>query len=339
MGTLLRPQQAINAVFLDNYNQKTSFHVRELRTRQVRNSKATTRPKRALDRSNDMSTTHYETELSHLAATYEAAMKTDVSRIKEAIAEASDFSVIGVGSGGSFTVASLLCNLHEAYTGRVSRPSTPLEIICNPTLASASPLFLFSAEGKNPDVVEALKRARTRTVLALHVITNRASSPLIDCGAHLTDVNTHVFELRQKDGYLATNSLLLNSVLVARAYGELNNDEQTLPASIDKIRLDRQPICEWLTGAESFAEAAAKRGNVIVIFSPLLRPIATDLESKLSESALLHCQLTDLRSFAHGRHLWLAERAHDCTILALVEPSLAPLWRDMESLLPGTVPI
>ena len=31
----------------------------------------------------------------------------------------------------------------------------------------------------------------------------------------LSDVNTHVFELRDKDGYLATNSLLLDAVLVA----------------------------------------------------------------------------------------------------------------------------
>ena len=52
----------------------------------------------------------------------------------------------------------------------------------------------------------------------------------------------------------------------------------------------------------------------------------------MSESALLYCQLADLRSFAHGRHLWLAERPQDCAILAMIEPSLEGLWTGMRAL-------
>src|SRR5262249_4597496 len=153
-------------------------------------------------------TNQYDAELARLASTYAAALTADVSRIKAAVAGASESSVIGVGTGGSFTVASLLCNLHEAYTGRVSRSSTSLEIICNPTLASSSPVFLISAEGKNPDIVEALVRVRRHSARAIHVLTNRAHSPLTDCIAQLSDISTHLFELGEKDGYLATNSLL-----------------------------------------------------------------------------------------------------------------------------------
>src|SRR6185437_2686331 len=149
---------------------------------------------------------HYDTELQQLGETYRIALAADISRIKAAIAGASESSIIGVGSGGSFTVASLLCNLHETYTGRVSRPSTPLEIICNPTLAAASPVFLISAEGKNPDITEALSRARIHSARSVHVLTNRSSSPLMDRVHTLTDVSAHVFELVEKDGYLATNS-------------------------------------------------------------------------------------------------------------------------------------
>src|SRR5690348_17869991 len=121
-----------------------------------------------------MPTNRYQSELDRLPETYAGAMREDVVRLKSAIAGASESSIIGVGSGGSFTVASLLCNLHEKYTGRVSRASTPLEIICNPTLASASPVFLVSAEGKNPDIVAALQRARRLSARAIHVITNRS---------------------------------------------------------------------------------------------------------------------------------------------------------------------
>lgn len=285
-----------------------------------------------------MATNRYQSELEKLPETYAEAMREDVVRLKDAIAGASESSVIGVGSGGSFTVASLLCNLHEAYTGRVSRPSTPLEIICNPTLASASPVFLISAEGKNPDITEALDRARHHSARPIHVLTNRRESPLMAGAIKLSEVSTHVFELSEKDGYLATNSLLFDAVLVARAYGELDGIKDALPAAMSGLLIDSKPIAQWLEAAGPFVEAATRRGAVIVIYSPLLRPIAADLESKLSEGALMHCQLADLRSFAHGRHLWLAERPNDTAVLALIEPSLSVLWDKMRSLFPSDVP-
>ena len=285
-----------------------------------------------------MTSTQYDAELDKLGETYQRALNADIERVKAAISGACDSSIIGIGSGGSFTVASLLCNLHETYTGRVSRASTPLEIICNPTLAAVSPVFLISAEGKNPDIIEALQRARMHSARPVHVITNRQESPLIDCAARLTDVSMHIFELTEKDGYLATNSLLLDAMLIARAYGELDREERHMPASIDDLRLGEQTISEWLVEAEPFVGEAVRRGSVIVTFSPLLRPVAADLESKLAESALLHYQFADLRSFAHGRHLWLAERPADCAIMALIEPSLQKLWDGMRALLPANVP-
>lgn len=285
-----------------------------------------------------MQTNRYLSELNKFSATYEAAMLEDVAQLKGAIAGASESSLIGVGSGGSFTVASLLCNLHETYTGRVSRPSTPLEIICNPTLASSSPVFLISAEGKNPDIVEALERARQHSARPLHIVTNRKDSPLMLGASLLSDVSTHVFDLQDKDGYLATNSLLLDAILVARAYVELDTPTDGLPATMNELRIGTQSIEHWVASAASFVEAAAQRGAIVVTYSPLLHPIAADLESKLSEGALLHCQLSDLRSFAHGRHLWLAERPKDIVILALIEPSLGDLWNKMSELFPSEVP-
>lgn len=285
--------------------------------------------------------THYQKELVELAHTYCAALTADigdVERLQVAIRSASELSVIGVGSGGSFTVASLLCNLHETFTGRVSRASTPLEIICNPTIASSSPVFLISAEGKNPDITEALERARRHSARTVHVLTNRSTSPLLECAQNLTDVSIHLFELANKDGYLATNSLLLNAVLIARVYAELNQSKNSLPADLAELRIGDSTIDKWVEHAQPFIAETVARGALTIIYSPLLRPIAADLESKLAEAALLHVQLADLRSYAHGRHLWLANRPQDCAILALVEPSLGSLWENMRALFPHEVP-
>lgn len=286
-----------------------------------------------------MTANHYELELIQLAKSYEAALNADIDRLKVAIASTAESSIIGVGSGGSYTVASLLCNLHETYTGRVSRPSTPLELICNPTLAASSPVFLISAEGKNPDIIEALERARRYSSRSIHVVTNRDACPLMDHVRELPDVTSHVFELADKDGYLATNSLLMDAVVVARAYGALDRAADELPGSLEQLHVGSFSMNEWLGGTHEFVREAVKRKGLLVVFSPLLRPVAADLESKLSESALLYCQLADLRSFAHGRHLWLAERPEDCAILALIEPGLQKLWERTRELLPIGVPV
>jgi len=132
---------------------------------------------------------YYDAELSKFSDTYKLSLAADIGGIKTAIAGASESSIIGIGSGGSFTAASLLCDLHEKYTGRVSRPSTPLEIICNPTLAASSPVFLISAEGKNPDIVEALRRARMNSARPIHVITNRKDSPLAESAENLSNIS------------------------------------------------------------------------------------------------------------------------------------------------------
>ncbi|WP_047218796.1 HAD-IIB family hydrolase [Delftia lacustris] len=286
-----------------------------------------------------MSDTYYDDELAELGNTFFAAMSANIEPLKLAIASAAESSIIGVGSGGSFTVASLLCNLHELYTGRVSRPSTPLEIICNPTLAASSPVFMISAEGKNPDIIEVLERARRHSSRTVHVVTNRRSSPLMEHVRELPEVTPHIFELAKKDGYLATNSLLLDAVLIARAYGALHSEAVQFPESLDELRIGGHSVQAWLAGAQDFVRRAVPRKGLIIVFSPLLRPVAADLESKLSESALLYTQLADIRSFAHGRHLWLAERTQDCAILALVEPGVERLWARMQELVPSDVPV
>ncbi|MBB4302861.1 HAD superfamily hydrolase (TIGR01484 family) [Rhodobium orientis] len=282
-------------------------------------------------------TTPYEAELEQLNETVRKAIAAPIDDLKQGIAATSQSSVIGVGSGGSYTVASLLCSLHEAYTGRISRPITPLELICNPTLASGSPLFFFSAEGKNPDIIEALQRARQHSSRAVHVLTNRETSPLMGRVDALNDVTSHVFSLVEKDGYLATNSLAYSATLVARAFKELDGQGELDLTDLSSIRFGQLSLQEWVDRSRRFMAEAQSRRGLIIIYSPLLRPIAEDLESRFSESALFFVQLADFRSFAHGRHLWLTERPEDTAILILSEPNVEGLWEDMKTRVPSQV--
>jgi hypothetical protein len=68
-------------------------------------------------------------------------------------------------------------------------------------------------------------------------------------------------------------------------------------------------------------------------------PVATDLESKLNESALAAAQLADFRNFGHGRHLWLAKRASETVVVALVTPGTAALAESTLKLFPKSIPV
>lgn len=198
-------------------------------------------------------------------------------------------------------------------------------------------MFFVSAEGKNPDIVEALLRARQHSARDLHVLTNRTKSELQEAATRLSDVNVNIFELEHKDGYLATNSLIMDAVIVARAYEELDRHDDEIPPSIDDLRLSDGSISTWIEQADCFAKKAASCDGMIVLHSAALKPVATDLESKLAEAALLYCQVADLRSFAHGRHSWLVPGVKKNTILALVDPSTERLWNATRALIPSDV--
>ena len=51
---------------------------------------------------------------------------------------------------------------------------------------------------------------------------------------------------------MATNSLLLDSVLIARAYGELDKDENQVPSTIGDLRLGEHTVDMWLSEAQTF---------------------------------------------------------------------------------------
>lgn len=75
----------------------------------------------------------------------------------------------------------------------------------------------------------------------------------------LPGVKPYVFELARKDGYLATNSLLLDAVLVARAYGELNGRRQPMPVDITALQVGEQSVQEWVVCTALHRGSAAWR--------------------------------------------------------------------------------
>lgn len=132
-----------------------------------------------------------------------------------------------------------------------------------------------------------------------------------------------------KDGYLATNSLVAMIVLLAKAYDR--DQQRDFTAALSHITLD------WIGTRRNTISTVIRKysvGNqVLVLYGSKSRSTAIDVESKFAESTLGTCQLADYRQFAHGRHLQLSH-VTDAIVIAFVDDEDRALAETTLALLP-----
>jgi hypothetical protein len=92
-------------------------------------------------------------------------------------------------------------------------------------------------------------------------------------------------------------------------------------------------------GLEQELEGGYEKPTVMILHGGWASPVATDLESKLNESALAAALVADYRNFGHGRHLWFAKRSAETLVVALSTPDVDQLARRTLALLPRSTAI
>jgi fructoselysine-6-P-deglycase FrlB-like protein len=280
----------------------------------------------------------YATEMVKLAETFEWAATVDIKPLRQAIRIAGLSPLRAIGSGGSLTVAHALVSFHQRFTGRLAAVSTPLEAAGEPldwTIAT----WLLSASGGNVDIIAAAETLIGREPRQFAVLCGQSDSPLAElCRAHpFTDLLVYP-PPAGKDGFLATNSLLGFTALLARAYtAEFDaQSEWTEAATILPLLLHErsEAVASW----ESSTAPLWPRPTTLVLYGPSTRIGAIDLESKFTEAALGNLQLADYRNFAHGRHHWLAKRGETSAVLAFSTDSDRDLAERTLALIPPEIP-
>ncbi|HEX9640938.1 MAG TPA: hypothetical protein VGB13_06470 [Candidatus Krumholzibacteria bacterium] len=262
----------------------------------------------------------FRKELAALDDTYRWASTTEIGPLTEFVHEAHARPLVAIGSGGSATAAHLAALLHRFHAGAFARAATPLDVLLSEPNLGESAALLLSASGRNRDVLVALDRCVRSDARAVATLCTQRGSPLATAARRFE--RAYVFEQDApcgKDGFLATNSLLAACIFLARAYGAGLPDRPALTAaSLDG--LDR-------------------RSTALVLHGGWGSPVATDLESKLSESAVASAQVSDYRNFGHGRHFWLARRESETMVIALVTPETAAIADRTRALLPSKIPV
>lgn len=282
----------------------------------------------------------YATELQQLANTYAVAMSMDIERLAAAVAASTSLPLLVVGSGGALTAAHFMSSLHQRFAQRVAKAVTTLDLIETGPVTREVAVWCLSAGGGNSDIQNAFKTAVLREPQHLFVLCAKTESPLSRLVAryHYTDIFD--FDLpSQKDGFLATNSLLAFFVVLARAYHRVFKTDCELPNDLAELVYHGRTADEFHSLLRQECSSLWDRDSLAVLYGIPAQPAAVDLESKFVEAALGSIHLADYRNFAHGRHHWLAKRGKSTAVLALTTEIEKELAQKTLQLLPSDVPI
>lgn len=276
----------------------------------------------------------YSDEIAYIPRAIAWAINENIDLLTRSLLNLSGLNLSCIGSGGSTTAAAYVAMLHENHRGMLSKSCTPGEFLIHQHASRNAGSILISAEGKNMDILAAAERLEFFEIPSLAIVL-RPETPLsIKCRTNgITSVVS--FDMPwQKDGYLATNSLIAMMILMARAYGE-----EKLITGLSEIdhgwiqrrqkSLIEQNIIEHFSARKTFSILHGLVGNIG----------AMDIESKLAESAFGTCEKTDYRQFAHGRHLRLLNPSESPCFLAISSTKDRDLCESTLSLFPKSIPV
>jgi hypothetical protein len=246
----------------------------------------------------------YDAELADLERFYnDVAQWAGIAELRDALMVVAAGPALFVGTGGTLAVAQLAATLHEQVGGQPARVVTPLELATLPAM-TRSGAVLFSAGLSHPDALGVLERLANNRFRPAVVVTLRDAASVAEIVA--ADVQAVVLPpLGFREGFLATTSVLVMAAALVRAYA----GDDALPAALPR------PIVESPTAAE----------QLLVLTTPALAPVATDIETRCHELGLVSVQVADYRNFAHGRHVGLLRRAKTISVLGLVDQRLKRL--------------
>jgi fructoselysine-6-P-deglycase FrlB-like protein len=227
-----------------------------------------------------------------------------------------------VASGGSLAVAHLGAAVYQRTWHRPAVVLTPAEYAV--TRLELGVVFVVSDSMSHPDAQLAVEMAR-RSSATVVVLTNQPADAL---RATVGDDGAVISCPRPgKDGWIATNSVLSLSLGLLTALGA-----DADPPSLDPIR------ARWLADDGTLRAAHdSDRERVLCLYTPMLRNVAVDLETRVMEAGLGQVTATDLRNLGHGRHVGLYRNAVATSVVVVAEPSWAALARATVRALPPGV--
>lgn len=286
-----------------------------------------------------MRTPRISSKLDGLPATLDLFAGYDASTVAKALTKGAGRHALALGSGGSVVAAEYLVRCRDTLGLGPTTVATPMQGVLDNHRLDTTEVWLFSAGGDNPDVCAAARSAVDRGVAALHLVTrneNGAAGSIV--AANGGTVHT-VPVADEKDGYLATHSLLAMTTALLLASGIASRQATTASDMLDRLvaRLTASRLHETRDHVAQRWRGLRPTDTIVIAADPLVRPVASLIDTSLWEASLCPVQTTDFRNLAHGRHAWLHHREADTVVLALTGISSQATWSAIEAVIPAAV--
>lgn len=269
----------------------------------------------------------FNSELEKISDTIKWAEEQDTSLLSRYLfAENRQTPLVCIGSGGSLSACHYAAMLYKQRNGVLAQAMTPLQLMYSGReIIRSSKLLFLSASGKNKDILNAIKYGVKYNEIGMMSLTlhkNNLTEELLE---------QHPKVLRwcedipsEKDGFLATNSLVATFTLLCKAAGGMSQ--------YSSFEFDDLKPGTWNLKLNTLQ-------NFIVLYGATGESVAWDIESKLTEAALGSALLSDYRNFGHGRHHWFDKCGKNSCIIALVTPIERELAYKTIGCLPKDIPV
>lgn len=269
----------------------------------------------------------YFQEISELINTWEVMWNTLPLMTGNLSAEVLSGNAFCIGSGGSLSLAKMWQQIYEERGLGFARSMTPYEFHHTSTVPSI--VFLFSASGKNHDILQVFKTATARGSKVV-VFTLTPQSALVRLVKSNMEQSFAIYPECSvpKDGFLAVNSIVSMACLIAKLEKHIFNLKDD---EIDPIGLAIQH-----NSCQNFESIINK--TIQIVASDWGLPAGVDLETRLAESGLSNCFLTDPRNFGHGRFIWLEKHKDNSAIIMFFTPKSNKFMKRFQQTLPQSIP-
>lgn len=262
-------------------------------------------------------------ELNAIEETINAASTVQIENLIGYIKNALDKPIIVVGSGGSFSVASIVTLIIQELGG-FAKAITPYDLKMEKNNLNAATVIIITAGGGNIDIINAYKYINRYT--RSFVVCAKKDSKLIQLMINKNDTDFLEFDIPHgKDGFLAVNS------------------------SIAFITIFWHLLCvttkkEFVINGKNFCVDTLidfnvlNKNTIIALCGGWTNPVAIDFESKCTEAGLVNVQYANYRNFAHGRHHWIAKNELDTSVICFADPEEIELAKRTMRLIPDNIP-
>jgi len=266
-------------------------------------------------------------ELLAIEETYYAALKCNTDKLTDFIKDSLDNSTLAVGSGGSYSVASVFALMIQQLGG-FAKAVTPYDLYMERNNLRTSNVIFFTASGRNSDVNNAYKYVIQHEPENIFVLCMKKGSRLIDLLKSNNDHNYLEFTIPNgKDGFLAVNSSIAMLTIFYKIYCEITCD------ILDDFRINSD-INEDINDKKE----VLNKQTLITLGGNWTMPVVYDFESKCTEAGLSNIQCANFRNFAHGRHHWIAKHMDDTGLICFISPDERDLALKTLEVIPKKVP-